>query len=144
MQIWLKFPLQIRLTLLIRQMNILVNIALIARFMGPKWGPSGAHRTQVGPMLAPWTLLSGRSILWLLIPWLLGSPGHQQPWYNVGKAGHCLSCGMISPTCTIQMIENALTIPHKYSTCCRWSGTDSLQMIEASLTLKQLGHIFQT
>ena len=23
-------------------------------------GPSGAHRTQVGPMLAPWTLLSGR------------------------------------------------------------------------------------
>ena len=32
---------------------------LIARFMGPTWGPSGADRTQVGPMLAPWTLLSG-------------------------------------------------------------------------------------
>ena len=32
---------------------------LIARFMGPTWGPSGAVRTQVGPMLAPWTLLSG-------------------------------------------------------------------------------------
>ena len=31
----------------------------IARFMGPTWGPSGADRTQVGPMLAPWTLLSG-------------------------------------------------------------------------------------
>ena len=31
----------------------------IARFMGPIWGPSGADRTQVGPMLAPWTLLSG-------------------------------------------------------------------------------------
>ena len=27
--------------------------------MGPTWGPSGADRTQVGPMLAPWTLLSG-------------------------------------------------------------------------------------
>ena len=26
--------------------------ALIARFMGPTWGPSGADRTQVGPMLA--------------------------------------------------------------------------------------------
>ena len=26
--------------------------------MGPTWGPSGADRTQVGPMLAPWTLLS--------------------------------------------------------------------------------------
>ena len=32
---------------------------LIARwFMGTTWGPSGADRTQVGPMLAPWTLLS--------------------------------------------------------------------------------------
>ena len=34
------------------------NTTLIARFMGPTWGPSGADRTQVGPMLAPWTLLS--------------------------------------------------------------------------------------
>ena len=34
---------------------------LIARFMGPTWGPSGADRTQVGPMLAPWTLLSGKT-----------------------------------------------------------------------------------
>ena len=31
----------------------------IAMFMGPTWGPSGADRTQVGLMLAPWTLLSG-------------------------------------------------------------------------------------
>ena len=29
------------------------------RFMGPKWGPSRADRTQTGPMLAPWILLSG-------------------------------------------------------------------------------------
>ena len=34
-------------------------LSLIARFMGPAWGPSGADRTQVGPMLATWTLLSG-------------------------------------------------------------------------------------
>ena len=26
---------------------------------GPTWGPSGVDSTQVGPMLAPWTLLSG-------------------------------------------------------------------------------------
>ena len=32
---------------------------LIARFMGPTRSPSGADRTQVGPMLAPWTLQSG-------------------------------------------------------------------------------------
>ena len=29
--------------------------------MGQTWGPSGTDRTQVGPMLAPWTLLSGDS-----------------------------------------------------------------------------------
>ena len=34
--------------------------ALTERFMGPTWGPYGADRTQVGPMLALWTLLSGR------------------------------------------------------------------------------------
>ena len=38
--------------------------SLMARFMGPTWGPSGADRTQVGPMLAPWTLLSG------ILPWM--------------------------------------------------------------------------
>ena len=33
-------------------------VPLIARFIGPTWGPSGANRTQLGPMLAPWTLQS--------------------------------------------------------------------------------------
>ena len=32
----------------------------MAWFMGPTWCPSGADRTQVGPILAPWTLLSGK------------------------------------------------------------------------------------
>ena len=36
-----------------------VTLTRIARFMGPTWDPSGSDRTQVGPMLAPWTLLSG-------------------------------------------------------------------------------------
>ena len=30
----------------------------IAKFMGPTWGPSGSCWPQVGPTLAPWTLLS--------------------------------------------------------------------------------------
>ena len=37
----------------------------IARFMGPTWDPPGADRTQVGPMLVPWTLLSGFGQLWM-------------------------------------------------------------------------------
>ena len=35
------------------------NDTLIARFMGPTRGPPGADRTQVGPIWATWTLLSG-------------------------------------------------------------------------------------
>ena len=35
------------------------NISQIAKFIGPTWGPSGSCRPQMGPMLAPWTLLSG-------------------------------------------------------------------------------------
>ena len=31
----------------------------IAISMGPTWGPPGSCRLQMGPMLAPWTLLSG-------------------------------------------------------------------------------------
>ena len=38
---------------------------LIARFMGPIWGPAGAERTQMGPMLVPWTLLSGYPEYWV-------------------------------------------------------------------------------
>ena len=34
-------------------------ISEIARFMGPTWGPPGSWRPQMGPMLTPWTLLSG-------------------------------------------------------------------------------------
>ena len=37
----------------------LVEAAQIAKFMGPTWGPPGSCRPQMGPMLAPWTLLSG-------------------------------------------------------------------------------------
>ena len=42
-----------------RTMTGVSNPTLIARFKGLIWGPSGADRTQVGPMLGPWTLLSG-------------------------------------------------------------------------------------
>ena len=40
----------------------------IEKFVGPTWGPSGATRTQVGPMLAPWTLLSGMCHIETVLP----------------------------------------------------------------------------
>ena len=48
----------------------------IARFMGPTWDPPGSCRPQMGPMLAPWTLLSGL-ILFLWMLW--SSQWHCQP-----------------------------------------------------------------
>ena len=44
-------------------------ITQIAKFMGPTWGPPGSCRTQMGPMLAPWTLLSGKSTLFQVMVW---------------------------------------------------------------------------
>ena len=41
--------------------QIMGKLTLIARFMGPTWGPTGADGTQVGPIFAPWTLLSGET-----------------------------------------------------------------------------------
>ena len=35
------------------------SISQIAKFMGPTWGPPGSCRPQMGPMLAPRTLLFG-------------------------------------------------------------------------------------
>ena len=50
---------------------------LITRFLGPTWGPSGADSTQVGPILAPWTLLSGN---WTRNIWSLG--WHRLRWFT--------------------------------------------------------------
>ena len=45
-----------------------------SKIMRPTWGPSGADRTQVGPMLAPWTLLYGTSfILATMYDWFISS-----------------------------------------------------------------------
>ena len=38
---------------------MLLHLTQIAKFMGPTWGPPGSCRPQMGPMLVPWTVLSG-------------------------------------------------------------------------------------
>ena len=42
-----------------KKMDPILKTTQIAKFMGPTWGPPGSCRPQMGPMLAPWTLLSG-------------------------------------------------------------------------------------
>ena len=43
------------------QSDVTWALTKIAKFMGPTWGPPGPCRPQMGPMLAPWTLLSGKA-----------------------------------------------------------------------------------
>ena len=42
--------------------NSIIITTQIAKFMEPTWSPPGSYWPQMGPMLAPWTLLSGH--LW--------------------------------------------------------------------------------
>ena len=47
--------------------------------MGPIWGPPGSCRPQMGPMLAPWTLLSGKwSLIFMYTPYM----GGIMEWYS--------------------------------------------------------------
>ena len=44
------------------QSNVVSEYTQITKFMGPTWDPPGFCRPQMGPMLAPWTLLSGYAL----------------------------------------------------------------------------------
>ena len=49
----------------------LSSIPQVAKFMWPTWGPPGSCRPKVGPMLAPWTLLSGTCTWSEVRAWML-------------------------------------------------------------------------
>ena len=54
-----------------------------ARFMGPTWGPLGDDRTQVGLVLAPWTLLSGNPQLKRhSVNWVYAYVSELKNWMN--------------------------------------------------------------
>ena len=67
----------------------------IARFMGPTWGPSGADKTQVGPMLAPWTLVSGIFSVFNTVhsPYIVCHFSLYNSWYPIA---HLYSMGCCS------------------------------------------------
>ena len=98
-----------------RNKDILWISALIARFMGPTWGPSGANRTHVGPMLAPWTLLSGST---RYIEALLHSAsGHQWSLKLVASHTKCQYFGK----CFHVMTSSWMYFPALACLCLWWS-----------------------
>ena len=47
-----------------------------------------------------------KSISYMLMPWLLALPGHQQPWYWHGRINESLFSVKISITCTLSMFSS--------------------------------------
>ena len=75
-------------------------VSMIARFMGPTWGPSGANRTQVGPKLSPWILLSG--IIYTLIDG--GAHGHRINYIRM--LTNTSYCGPVAPYGAIDLSQH--------------------------------------
>ena len=116
-------------------------ITQIAKFMGPTWGPPGSCRPQIGPMLAPWTLISGKlqvsDLVWItscrehncrverdIVLAAYYIPVHQwwlqwslSRWWNVS---HCFSAGVAfrwwrgTKFVTFSLIDEILSMPIKF------------------------------
>ena len=75
--------------------------------MGPTWGPSGADRTQLGPMLAPWTFF-----IWECIDHYFESKFPQHDIYSC-RLNHKYSCDIeVHDNVTINIIW--------LSSCIKW------------------------
>ena len=74
--IFLQFAQYICVSMWCESIMLSYFISLITKFMGPTWSPPGSCRPQMGPILAPWTLLSG--ILWLQVDMIEQST---TPWF---------------------------------------------------------------
>ena len=105
----------------------------IVRFMGRTWGPSGANRTQVDPMLAPWTLPSGDSKVIVTIfdsfalMWVHISSSMYSIWLQFSKLRYtyaqCNSQGLWHSKEVFIFGRNWWDIArdHTFSLLCYWS-----------------------
>ena len=82
---------------ILEQNGHVIPISQIAKFMGPTWGPLGSCRPQMGPILAPWTLLS-----------LLHFPGNYSVW-SPWKLSH--KEATMSPTSFIRSFQARSGLP---------------------------------
>ena len=93
-------PLSIVSTVVKGDREILRAPFQIAKFMGPTWGPPGTCRPQMGPMLAPWTLLSGLRLpsAYCGCPHVSGASHHPRDTHldlriNMTDTDRCCCCG---------------------------------------------------
>ena len=84
----------------------------IVSFIGPTWGPSGADRTQVGAMLASWTLLYGYLSIVVANTLSVTSLGIWSLIYTSWYTIPCHRSHMISPLISSDTLDGAL---HDYA-----------------------------
>ena len=80
-----------------------------------------------------------RSISWLLMPWRLASPGHQQPWYwrstmwiirsSSGVNFNNLQCFVVKEWCEMQI--------HGLAQNCSVSSVNALEILQSCTTLSK-------
>ena len=88
------------------------NRTLVNKVHGANMGPVWADRTQVGPMLAPWTLLSGTA--WkLAVQCFIAGPGELTEYF--GENQWCYN--MILSTDSTIGIQLGVGLPNRFSAC---------------------------
>ena len=100
--------------------------AKIAKFMGQTWGQPGSCRPQMGPMLAPWTLLPGsicshRAYLALRLIWKVYP--HKEWGYIFSNCENPIHGIIRVPTMTASSVRNELVIHPTLATSTSYTVT---------------------
>ena len=96
----------------------------IAKFMGPTWGPPGSCRSQMGPVLALWTLLSGKTILICQKSAVLGIWNVTLCQYICGWGTHWLCSCMPRTVFCIRVISDSYSFLRHPRSIPIWIGTE--------------------
>ena len=110
----------------------------IAKFMGPAWGPPGSCRSQMGPMLAPWTLLSGihnKYPLQAVVEFTVELEGQESP----DCAGAITS--LVSNVNTFKSTFRPLEM---FSVSCSSGSTVTIEPTEVNIVLSDTAKIIQS
>ena len=96
-------------------------IAQITKLTEPKWALPGSCRPQIGPILAPWTLLSGRGNSApqknTLHTWMVPPPA----WtHTIWKSPKGSLWAMVRPRCYVSSGPSQMPSPCAYSRQSQW------------------------
>ena len=107
--------------------------SLIARFMGPTWGLPGADRTEVGPLLVPWTLLFGMSLSHFVPFVVTNKPYESWEFMMTSSNGNIFRVNAIGFRSRFSQCVDYIRFNEK-SFCFRWQETTKLMLFSNTQT----------